>query len=159
MRPSKLRLPDSTETTARSCSSIASAIGSGRGPELPMHVVQPKPTTWKPRCSSGSTSPARLRYSVTTRDPGAREVLTHGLDLSPLSTAFLARRPAPSITDGLEVLVQLVIAAMTTEPSLRCTSSVLSSRSVGRGGFLPECGPGGRLLPPSFKKLPTGIGK
>ena len=34
----------------------------------------------------------------------------------PRSTAFLASRPAPTITDGLEVLVQLVIAAIATEP-------------------------------------------
>src|ERR1700681_3540785 len=54
---------------------------------------------------------------MTTRDPGASEVLTQGLDRSPRSTARLARRPAPIITWGLEVLVQLVIAAITTSPS------------------------------------------
>src|SRR3546814_6452297 len=43
-------------------------------------------------------------------DPGDKEVLTHGFTLRPRSTAFLARRPAASITDGLDVLVQLVIA-------------------------------------------------
>ena len=37
--------------------------------------------------------------------------------LSPFSIAFLARSPAPIITLGLEVLVQLVIAAITIEPS------------------------------------------
>ena len=36
--------------------------------------------------------------------------------VSPRSTAFLARRPAASMTEGLEVLVQEVMAAMTTEP-------------------------------------------
>src|SRR3954453_14122469 len=41
MRPSKLRLPLNTETTARSCSLTASEISSGSGPELPMQVVQP----------------------------------------------------------------------------------------------------------------------
>ena len=41
IRPSKLRLPDSTATTARSCSSTAAEISSGSGPELPMQVVQP----------------------------------------------------------------------------------------------------------------------
>ena len=45
-------------------------------------------------------------------------VLTHGLVLSPLATAFCARRPAASITLGLLVFVQLVIAAITTAPSL-----------------------------------------
>jgi hypothetical protein len=57
-----------------------------------------------------------LRYSVTTREPGASEVLTHGLTLSPLATAFLATRPAPSMTAGFDVLVHDVIAAMTTAP-------------------------------------------
>jgi hypothetical protein len=41
MRPSKLRLPLSTEQTARSCSLTAALISSGSGPELPMQVVQP----------------------------------------------------------------------------------------------------------------------
>src|SRR5262245_51265019 len=35
---------------------------------------------------------------------------------SPFSTAFRASSPAPSMTIGLEVLVQLVMAAMATEP-------------------------------------------
>ena len=41
----------------------------------------------------------------------------YGETLKPLSTAFLAKRPAPNITEGFEVLVQLVIAAITTEPT------------------------------------------
>ena len=53
---------------------------------------------------------------MTTREPGAREVFTHGLLLRPRSTAFFASRPAPSITDGFEVFVQDVMAAMTTCP-------------------------------------------
>ncbi len=40
-RPSKLRLPESTEETIRSLSVIVWPIASGRGPELPMQVVQP----------------------------------------------------------------------------------------------------------------------
>ena len=43
-------------------------------------------------------------------------VLTHGLRCSPFSTAFLASRAAPIITDGLEVLVHDVIAAIVTAP-------------------------------------------
>ena len=54
---------------------------------------------------------------MTTREPGASDVLTHGLARSPRSTAFLASSPAPTSTCGLDVLVQLVIAAMTTSPS------------------------------------------
>ena len=53
---------------------------------------------------------------MTTREPGPRLVFTHGLVCSPASTALLASRPAATITDGLDVLVQLVIEAMTTEP-------------------------------------------
>src|SRR5690606_31091969 len=58
------------------------------------------------------------RYSVTTFDPGARLVFTHGCRFRFCSTAFFATSPAPIMTDGLDVFVQLVIAAMTTEPSL-----------------------------------------
>jgi hypothetical protein len=38
---------------------------------------------------------------------------------SPRSTAFLASRPAPTITCGFDVFVQEVIAAMTTLPCSR----------------------------------------
>ena len=41
--------------------SMAWAIGSGKGPELPMHVVQPYPTSWKPSWSRYSCTPAWLR--------------------------------------------------------------------------------------------------
>ena len=83
MRPSKLRLPDSTETTARSLSCTAAEISAGSGPLLPMHVVQPYPTRLNPSSSRYSVRPARSRYSVTTFDPGASDVLTHGLTVSP----------------------------------------------------------------------------
>src|ERR687893_744015 len=53
---------------------------------------------------------------MTTLDPGARVVLTQGLRARPFSTAFFASRAAPSITCGLEVLVQLVIEEITTAP-------------------------------------------
>ena len=46
--------------------------------------------------------------------------MTQGLRSRPRSTAFFASSPAATMTDGLEVFVQLVIAAMTTEP---CSSS------------------------------------
>jgi hypothetical protein len=64
---------------------------------------------------------------VTTVEPGAREVFTHGWRRNPRSTAFLASSPAPSITDGFDVLVQLVIAAITTCPWSSSTVSPLSS--------------------------------
>src|SRR5436309_13706154 len=65
-----------------------------------------------------------MRYSVTAFDPGARLVFTHGLLFSPRSAAFFAKMPAPSMTDGFDVLVQLVMAAITTEPFCNCTPSV-----------------------------------
>ena len=57
-----------------------------------------------------------LEIIGTTREPGASEVLTAGLTRSPRSTAFFASKPAASITLGLLVLVQLVIAAIRTLP-------------------------------------------
>ena len=54
---------------------------------------------------------------MTTFEPGARLVFTHGLVVRPRSAAFLATRPAAIMTDGFDVFVQLVMAAMTTEPS------------------------------------------
>ena len=40
----------------------------------------------------------------------------YGLTLSPFSIAFLATKPAARITSGLDVLVQGVIALITTDP-------------------------------------------
>src|SRR5215468_4752512 len=53
---------------------------------------------------------------MTTFEPGARVVFTHGLAARPRSTALRASSAAPIITCGLEVLVQDVMEAMTTEP-------------------------------------------
>src|SRR3569623_2655176 len=89
-------------------------ISSGSGPELPMQVVQPKPTRLKPSASRSFCRPERARYSATTCEPGASEVFTQGLTFSPRCAALRARRPAPIITLGLEVLVQEVMAAITT---------------------------------------------
>ena len=66
---------------------------------------------------------------MTTREPGASEVLTDGSTISPRSTAFFASKPAASMTLGFEVLVQEVIAAMTTSPWPR--SSKRSGNSSG----------------------------
>ena len=59
-----------------------------------------------------------VRYSVTTRDPGASEVLMCLGTVRPASTAFLASRPAASSTLGLDVLVQDVMAAIRMSPFL-----------------------------------------
>ena len=91
-------------------------ISSGNGPELPMQVVQPKPIRLKPTLSRSSCSPELARYSATTWLPGASEVLTQGFAVRPLAAALRASRPAPISTLGFEVLVQEVIAAITTSP-------------------------------------------
>ena len=57
-----------------------------------------------------------MRYSVTTLEPGARDVLMCLLTVSPFSTAFFARIPAATNTPGFDVLVQEVIAAISTSP-------------------------------------------
>ncbi len=49
-----------------------------------------------------------------------------GLTFRPCSTAFLASSPAASSTLGLEVLVQEVMAAISTSPFLRLTPSPAS---------------------------------
>ena len=75
---------------------------------------------------------------MTTFDPGASVVLTHGLDLRPLRLALRARMPAAIITLGFEVFVHDVIAATATAP----WSSVYSvpSCSVTWVGFEAACG-------------------
>src|ERR1700748_1071089 len=115
-RPSKLRCPDSTAAATMPLSLIDLEISSGSGPELPMQVVQPKPIRLKPTLSRSVCSPELERYSATTWLPGASEVLTHGFAFRPLAAALRANRPAPISTLGLEVLVQEVIAAITTSP-------------------------------------------
>jgi hypothetical protein len=66
--------------------------------------------------------------------------LTHGLVDSPRSTAFFASSAAATITDGLDVLVHEVIAAITTAPW--SSSHVLPSSRTTRVGWLGRpCAP------------------
>jgi hypothetical protein len=65
---------------------------------------------------------------MTTLEPGARVVLTQGLRCRPRSTAFLASRAAAIITDGFDVLVQEVMAAIVTAPW--SSSKLVPSASV-----------------------------
>src|SRR5215813_12583145 len=148
MRPSKLRLPLSTEQTTRLFSRTAVAISSGSGPLLPMQVVQPYPTRLNPSLSRYGVRPAALRYSVTTFDPGARLLLTHGLRVRPFSTAFFATSPAPIITLGFDVFVQLVIAAMTTEP---CSTAACggAATAVPPAATPPDIVPRATIMPGS----------
>src|SRR5215472_11266736 len=81
---------------------------------------------------------------MTTLDPGASVVFTHGLRVRPASTAFRASSAAPTITNGFDVLVHEVIAAMTTEPwsTLVCvpSSRVTGVRADGRPSNPPDTG-------------------
>src|ERR1700691_2120391 len=81
---------------------------------------------------------------MTTLDPGASVVFTHGLRDRPALTAFLARRAAPTMTNGFEVFVQEVIAAITTEPwsivAVVPSSRVTSVLAEGRSSKPPETG-------------------
>src|SRR5216683_8045084 len=94
---------------------------------------------------------------MTTLEPGASVVFTQGLVASPASTAFLATSAAPTMTDGLEVLVQDVIAAITTEPwstdvvvpSSRVTSVAADGRA--EPGVVPAAG----TTPPPFSRSGT----
>ena len=68
---------------------------------------------------------------MTTLEPGAKLVFTQGRRASPLATALRANRPAPIITEGFDVLVQLVIAAMTTSASSNSNSAPSNSTGTG----------------------------
>src|SRR5216683_3562481 len=95
---------------------MALDISGGSGPEFPMQVVQPYPTRLNPSLSRSFCSPDLARYSPTTWEPGASDVLTHGFTVRPRAAALRASSPAPTITVGFEVLVHDVIAAITTSP-------------------------------------------
>src|SRR5437867_3325359 len=73
---------------------------------------------------------------MTTLEPGASVVFTQGLRARPASTAFLASSAAPTMTEGFEVLVHDVMAAITTDPwstdVLVPSSSVTSTGADGR---------------------------
>src|SRR5260370_36561353 len=91
-------------------------ISGASGPELPTQVVQPNATRLRRSLSRSACKPDLLRYSATTCEPGASEVLTQGLTVKPLAAALRARSPAPIMTLGFDVLVHDVIAAITTSP-------------------------------------------
>ncbi|HEU0250417.1 MAG TPA: aconitate hydratase AcnA, partial [Solirubrobacteraceae bacterium] len=63
---------------------------------------------------------------------------THGLLDNPRASALRARIPAPIITDGFDVLVQLVIAAITSctntsNPSVMIGAGILARNALARG--------------------------
>src|SRR6185312_13503838 len=120
-----------------SLSLIDFEISGGRGPELPMQVVQPKPTRLKPSPSRSFCNPDLSRYSATTCEPGASEVFTHGLTVRPFLSALRANSAAPIMTLGFDVLVHDVIAAITTSPWPRsCFRSSTGKRLVSSAALL-----------------------
>ena len=153
MRPSKLRLPLSTAATTRlsfctACghvlgqrTAVADAGGAAEADQVEIELLRGR-ASGRLRGSNRSppSNPARGSSSPTASPS------------SPRSTAFFATRPAASITLGFDVLVQLVIAAITTAPlpkrvrrreRLRhrgtrrgssCFTSGSSTRSCGRFG-------------------------
>src|SRR5262245_29914057 len=102
-----------------------------------------------------------MRYSVTASEPGARLVLTHGLVCRPHSAAFFASKPAASMTDGFEVFVQLVMAAITTEPcDTWCISwlRVMATRGGRTCDAVAACAaPTAAWAPPSAVKRATAF--
>jgi hypothetical protein len=80
------------------------------------------------------------------REPGASEVLMCGATRSPACTAFWASRPAASSTLGLLVLVQLVMAAISTSPLPTVFASTrrlltLHTRRSAASAVSPSCQP------------------
>src|SRR5689334_18886158 len=70
---------------------------------------------------------------MTTLDPGASVVFTHGLLTRPRWTAFLASSAAPIVPGGFGVFAQEGIAAITTWPW--STSVAVPSSMVTGVGF------------------------
>ena len=101
--PRRTRPDDACSRTV--CSSADGGPSSDAG-------VQPSRQV-NPSASGGTCSAAALVYAVTTRDPGASEVLTFVAREGP-SPRLLAKAAARS--RGNEVFVQEVIAAMSTSP-------------------------------------------
>src|SRR5688500_1487997 len=87
------------------------------------------------------------------------EVFTQGATVSPRSTAFLASIAAAIITDGLEVLVQLVIEAIETMPwsisKLAPSGVVTVTGRHGRSVPLPSSA---GLSPPLLRSMETPEG-
>src|SRR5215468_12284387 len=117
---------------------MALDISGGNGPEFPMQVVQPYPTRLNPSLSRSFCRPDFDRYSPTTFEPGASDVLTHGFTVRPLATALRASKPAPTITLGLDVLVHDVIAAITTSPCPRSCLRPATGKRLLASAALPN---------------------
>jgi hypothetical protein len=91
-------------------------IGAGSGPELPMQVVQPKPTRLKPSLSRSFLQAGLGEIFGHDLAAGRQRGLHPGLGLEALGDGVAGERPAPISTLGFEVLVHDVMAAMATSP-------------------------------------------
>ena len=121
MRASKLRLPESTDAddeVALGRRPPRSARAAGRSSRC-TSCSRSRPCG--SRAARGTASGRRARSTRSRPSSRARgSTSPTACALRPRSTAFFASRPAPSITGGFDVFVQLVIAAITTAP---CSSS------------------------------------
>src|SRR4051794_41593121 len=95
---------------------------------------------------------------MTTFEPGASDVFTHGLRCRPRSTALRASSPAATITNGLEVLVHDVMAATTTAPWSTSTSSPSRLTRAGLEGRLASLCAGTPAGPPCSPSVLTAGG-
>ena len=83
------------------CSSMAFATGSSSGPRVADAGRAAVADEVEAELSQRLHQPGRLEVAVTTRDPGARLVLTVGPTVRPRATALRASSPAPTMTVGL----------------------------------------------------------
>src|SRR6266540_3033554 len=98
---------------------------------------------------------------MTTLEPGARVVSTQGLRSRPRSTAFFASSAAPSMTEGFEVLVHEVIAAIATAPwssSNSAPSRETVTGLLGRPSLPSAADAATRGLPSPFSPSPYAGG-
>src|SRR5690606_38506273 len=107
-------------------------------------------------CSRASSRPEDSRYSVTTWLPGASEDFTHGFRSRPRLSALRATRPAPTITSGFDVLVQDVMAAITTEPL--SSSKVSPSYATGTPRLRSSTAAGAALAAAALPSPVAGAG-
>ena len=131
MRPSKLRLPRQharDDQVARRRSPRRPAPAAARGCRC--RSCSRSRRVWKPQLLEVRRQPGLGQ--VVGDDLRARGEATSSPTACvcrPRSTAFFASSPAATITDGFDVFVQLVIAAITTEP---CCSVGRRRRRRGR---------------------------
>ena len=78
---------------------------SSNGPELPLQVVQPNPTTLKPSSSKYFCKPDFFKISAVTLLPGAKEVFILFFFLKPRLINFFAIKPAAITFFGFAVFV------------------------------------------------------